>query len=413
MAIKIQLPRLGWSMEEGKFLSWLKQDGETVKEGEPLFTLESDKAAQEVESTDGGILSIPPTGPQPGETVKVGQLLGYLLAEGEPTPSGTEAQPALEDPKQGDPTVHTPVPAAMTSAATHGGAPGSPESLAAATPTVGKATPASPRARRAARELGVSLSNLQPTGKGGRIRERDVLAASADSPQLDDSMREMPITPMRRTIARRMVDSLNNTAPVTLTCRCDATALVAFRAQLKKAGAEVVPGVTDILVKITGGALLAHPMLTARWDERRLLLPKQIHIGIAVETDNGLLVPVLRDVCTSALTALAVRSRQLFDAARTGRLGSSEMQGGCFTISNLGNFGIEGFTPIINHPETAILGVGTILREAVVLEDGTFTSRLQMTLSLTFDHRIVDGAPAARFLQTLRARLEEPVAWLI
>jgi len=223
----------------------------------------------------------------------------------------------------------------------------------------------------------------------------------------------MPITPMRRTSARRMIESLNNTAPVTLTCRCNATGLVAFRAQLKKAGADIVPGVTDILAKITGGALLAHPMLTARWDQTRLLLPKQIHVGIAVETDTGLVVPVLRDVCTSTLTALAVRSRQLFDAARTGRLGSSEMQGGCFTISNLGSFGIEGFTPIINHPETAILGVGAILREAVALEDGTFTSRLQMTLSLTFDHRIVDGAPAARFLQTLRTRLEEPVAWLI
>ena len=391
-------------MEEGKFLSWLKQDGEPVKEGDPLFTLESDKAAQEVESTDGGILSIPTNGPQPGETVKVGQILGYLLAEGESAPSVTAAPPALDAPKQAAPT---PAPATL------GGATGSPESVAAATPTVGKVTPASPRARRAARELAVNLSNLQPTGKGGRIRERDVLAASADSAQLDDSMLELPITPMRRTIARRMVESLHNTAPVTLYCRCDATELVAFRAQLKKAGAEVVPGFTDILAKITGGALLAHPMLTARWDEKRLLLPKQVHIGIAVDTETGLLVPVLRDVCTSTLTALAVRSRQLCDAARTGRLGSSEMQGGCFTISNLGNFGIEGFTPIINHPETAILGVGTILREAVALEDGTFTSRLQMTLSLTFDHRIVDGAPAARFLQTLRARLEEPVAWLI
>ena len=391
-------------MEEGKFLSWLKQDGEPVKEGDPLFTLESDKAAQEVESTDGGILSIPTNGPQPGETVKVGQILGYLLAEGESAPSVTAAPPALDAPKQAAPT---PAPATL------GGATGSPESVAAATPTVGKVTPASPRARRAARELAVNLSNLQPTGKGGRIRERDVLAASADSAQLDDSMLELPITPMRRTIARRMVESLHNTAPVTLYCRCDATELVAFRAQLKKAGAEVVPGFTDILAKITGGALLAHPMLTARWDEKRLLLPKQVHIGIAVDTETGLLVPVLRDVCTSTLTALAVRSRQLCDAARTGRLGSSEMQGGCFTISNLGNFGIEGFTPIINHPETAILGVGTIVREAVALEDGTFTSRLQMTLSLTFDHRIVDGAPAARFLQTLRARLEEPVAWLI
>ncbi len=400
-------------MEEGKFLAWLKQDGDTVKEGEPLFTLESDKAAQEVESTDSGILSIPPTAPQPGATVKVGQILGYLLAEGEPVPTTTYTAPADEAPKQTAPVASAPVRETAPSPGAPGNTVNAVNCVASAQQATGKATPASPRARRAAREFDVDLSTLQPTGTGGRIRERDVIAAREKSSMWEDTMRELPITPMRRTIARRMVESLNSTAPVTMMCRCDATELVAFRAQLKNAGAEVVPGVTDILAKITGGALLAHPMLTARWDENRLLLPKQIHIGIAVETDTGLLVPVLRDVCTTTLTTLAGRSRQLFDAARAGRLGSAEMQGGCFTISNLGNFGIEGFTPIINHPETAILGVGAILREAVALEDGTVSSRLQMTLSLTFDHRIIDGAPAARFLQTLRGRIETPVAWLI
>lgn len=400
MAITIQLPRLGWSMEEGKFLSWLKKDGEAVREGEPLFTLESDKAAQEVESTDSGILSIPADAPQPGDIIKVGQTLGFLLAPGETAPTGTGAASTGEA-------------VSPSNLAQKPAAPPAPEPSVdrpqSATPPV----PASPRARRAARELSVDLAGLQPTGRGGRIRERDVLAASAATPDPTATMHEVPLTPMRRTIARRMVESLNNTAPVTLHCRCDATELTAFRAQLKKAGTEVVPSVTDILAKITGGALLAHPMLTARWDEKRLLLPKQIHLGIAVDTDAGLLVPVLRDVCDSTLTALAVRSRQLFAAARAGRLAASELQGGCFTISNLGHFGIEAFTPIINPPETAILGVGSILREVVALEDGTLTSRLQMTLSFTFDHRVVDGAPAARFLQTLRARIEAPVAWLI
>ena len=395
-------------MEEGKFLSWLKKDGEAVREGEPLFTIESDKAAQEVESTDSGILSIPCDGPKVGATVKVGETLGFLLAEGEAAPESTStattsaaAAPAVLPKEQ---------PAA---APARPPAPPPTQPAVTAVRTALTAFPSSPRARRAARALNVDLSGLQPTGMGGRIRERDVLAASEAAPDRMATMREVPVTPMRRTIARRMVESLNNTAPVTLNCRCDATGLVAFRAQLKEAGAEVLPGVTDILAKITGGALLAHPMLTARWDEKRLLLPKQIHIGIAVDTDAGLLVPVLRDVCESTLTALAVRSRGLFEAARSGRLAASEMQDGCFTISNLGNFGIEGFTPIINHPETAILGVGAIIREAVAREDGTLASRLQMTLSLTFDHRVVDGAPAARFLQTLRARIEEPVAWLI
>jgi pyruvate dehydrogenase E2 component (dihydrolipoamide acetyltransferase) len=402
MAIKIQLPRLGWSMEEGKFLAWLKKEGDSVKEGEPLFTLESDKAAQEVESTDGGILFLPPDGPKPGETVKVGQVLGYLLAEGEAPPAGDTA--AHETPATA-PQPRGPVAEAAVQEKNTAGTD--------TTPAGSPGVPASPRARRAARQHGVDLGTLRPTGRGGRIRERDVLNAGAASANLDASMDEVPLTPMRRTIARRMVESLNQTAPVTLTCRCDATEIVALRAQLKAAGAEVVPGVTDILVKITGSTLLAHPMLTARWDEHRLLVPKQVHIGVAVDTDAGLLVPVLRDVCTASLTALAAQSRRLFEAARAGRLGAADMQGGCFTVTNLGGFGIEGFTPIINHPETAILGVGAIVREPVAREDGTFTSRLQMTLSLTFDHRILDGAPAARFLQTLRRRLEEPVAWLI
>ena len=138
-----------------------------------------------------------------------------------------------------------------------------------------------------------------------------------------------------------------------------------------------------------------------RWNDRTL--------GVVA----GLLVPVLRDVTNLPLTAIASQSRKLFEAARAGRLSTAEMQGGCFTITNLGSFGIEAFTPIINHPETAILGLGAIIREPVALEDGTLTIRQQMTLSLTFDHRILDGAPAARFLQTLRQSLEEPVAWLI
>jgi pyruvate dehydrogenase E2 component (dihydrolipoamide acetyltransferase) len=218
---------------------------------------------------------------------------------------------------------------------------------------------------------------------------------------------------MRRTIATRMVNSLNNTAPVTITCRCDATQLVTLRGQLKSAATNIVPSFTDIIAKVTASALSTHPMLTARWADDHLLLPEHIHIGIAVDTDAGLLVPVLRDVATTSLTAIAMQSRQHIEAARTGRLSSADMQGGCFTITNLGSFGIEGFTPIINYPETAILGLGAILREPVALEDGTLTSRQQMTLSLTFDHRILDGAPAARFLQTLRQRIESPFAWLI
>ena len=402
MPINITLPRLGWSMEEGKFLVWLKQDGDFIKEGDLLFTLESDKAAQEVEAIDSGFLHIAPDGPKPGDIIKVGQVLGYLLAEGESAPianhSTTKSKELGEAHQSAQKNLlHSPAPILLPAKSR-------------------TEAPVSPRARRAAKTQNVDLGALPPTGKGGRIRERDVLAASAASAAsaaMPASTREVPITAMRRTIAARMVNSLNNSTPVTLTCRCDATQLVTLRQQLKAASAAIVPGFTDIIAKITVGALIAHPMLTARWDTERLLMPDHIHIGIAVDTEAGLLVPVLRDVATTSLTAIANQSRQLIEAARAGQLSSADMQGGCFTITNLGSFGIEGFTPIINHPETAILGLGAIIREPVALEDGTLTSRQQMTLSLTFDHRILDGAPAARFLQTLRQRIESPVAWLI
>lgn len=392
MPINITLPRLGWSMEEGTFLEWLKMDGDFVAEGDPLFTLESDKATQEIEAIDSGILRIPLDSPKPGDIIKVGHLLGYLLAKGEamPTVQADDRVIPAESMRKSDSSARIPSPSISRTGAS-----------------------ASPRAKRAANTHHVDLSTLQPTGRGGRIRERDVLAASAQSPATPSSMREVPITTMRRAIATRMVHSLNNTAPVTITCRCDASQLVTVREQLKAAGACPLPSYSDIIAKITASALVRHPMLTARWDVERLLVPEQIGIGIAVDTDAGLLVPVLRDVSTLPLTAIASQSRQLFEAARAGRLSAAETRGGCFTITNLGSFGIEAFTPIINHPETAILGLGAIIREPVALEDGTLTIRQQMTLSLTFDHRILDGAPAARFLQTLRQSLEEPVAWLI
>lgn len=404
MPINITLPRLGWSMEEGKFLEWLKQDGDLIKEGEPLFTLESDKAAQDVEAIDSGILRIPLDGPKPGDIIKVGQVLGYLLAEAETAPTDRE------EPLVMVPSTDSEKPQIKASQKQSTGllepSPRDGQNQSAGDKTQ---TPASPRARRAAKTHHVELATLAPTGKGGRIRERDVLAASTKP--TPTSMREVPVTTMRRTIATRMVNSLNNTAPVTITCRCDATNLVTLRQQFKAAGASALPSYTDIIAKITASALIAHPLLTARWDTERLLMPEHIHIGIAVDTDAGLLVPVLRDVSTSSLTAIASQSRQLIEAARAGRLSTSDMQDGCFTLTSLGSLGIEAFTPIINYPETAILGLGAIIREPVALEDGTLTSRQQMTLSLTFDHRILDGAPAARFLQTLRQRIEEPLAW--
>jgi pyruvate dehydrogenase E2 component (dihydrolipoamide acetyltransferase) len=394
MPINITLPRLGWSMEEGKFLSWLKKDGDFIKEGDPLFTLESDKAAQEVEAIDSGLLHIAPDGPKSGDVIKVGHVLGYLLAEGESAPLSIKPEQKAKDsvPKN---LIHSPAPILLP------------------TKTVAE-TPASPRARRAAKEHRVDLATLAPTGKGGRIRECDVLAAATST--LITGLKQVPLTPMRRTIAARLMHSRQTTVPVTLTARCDATALLAFRQQLKSLSSSLqhaIPTINDMLVKLTAAALRQHPMLAATWAEDHLLLPESIHLGIAVDTEAGLLVPVIRDVGTSTLTQIAAQSQKLIAAARSGQIAAADMQGACFTLSNLGSLGVEAFTPVINPPESAILGIGAIVREAVPLDDGTFAARDRLTLSLTFDHRVNDGAAAARFLQTLRHLIEHPLLGLV
>jgi len=403
MPIYITLPRLGWSMEEGKFLAWLKKDGDFIKEGDPLFTLESDKAAQEVEAIDSGLLHIASNGPKPGDVIKVGHVLGYLLAEGETMPVATA------------PTVPTAPPHVETTIPISDPIPE--PIVKPITKPMPEETPASPRARRAAKEHRVDLAKLAPTGKGGRIRECDILAAATSTST--SGMKQVPLTPMRRTIAARLMHSRQTTVPVTITARCDATALLAFRQQLKSITSslqhsiQVVPTINDIFVKLTAAALRQHPMLAATWAEDHLLLPESIHLGIAVDTEAGLLVPVIRDVGTSTLTQIAAQLQKLIAAARSGQLAAADMQGACFTLSNLGSLGVEAFTPVINPPESAILGIGAIVREAVPLDDGTFTARDRLTLSLTFDHRANDGAAAARFLQTLRYLIEHPILGLV
>jgi pyruvate dehydrogenase E2 component (dihydrolipoamide acetyltransferase) len=273
--------------------------------------------------------------------------------------------------------------------------------VAAPPPPVARDTAApaaSPRARRVAKELGVDWTRLQGTGNTGRIRERDVRAAVSAS--------GVAVSQARRTIARRMVESLRATAPVTLTTTADATNLVNLREQFK-AVEEAPPGYTDFLVKLAAHALLSHKTLAARWEDEHIALPERINIGIAVDTDAGLMVPVIRDVPALSLRQVAAASRTLVENAKARRLGAADQQGGTFTITNLGAYGIDAFTPIINHPECAILGVGRIRREAALIDERV-VPRHVLTLSLTFDHRIVDGAPAARFLDALRRLIENP-----
>jgi pyruvate/2-oxoglutarate dehydrogenase complex dihydrolipoamide acyltransferase (E2) component len=255
----------------------------------------------------------------------------------------------------------------------------------------------SPRARRLAEQHALDWSTLRGSGRTGRIRERDVVAALPAGDLI-------PHTAVRRTTAARMVESRRQTAPVTLFATADATALVKLRA-------DVPAAYTDFLLKLVAVALQQHPTLAARWTDAGLRLAPRLDIGLAVDTPAGLLVPVVRDVPSLSLTRITEQTRGLIDRARGGTLTAREMDGGCFTVSSLGAFGIGHFTPIINHPECAILGVGAIKR-VPAFEGDRVVARDELPLSLTFDHRAVDGAPAARFLQAVSKLIEAPNPWV-
>ncbi|OWK41947.1 dihydrolipoamide acetyltransferase family protein [Fimbriiglobus ruber] len=427
MPVTVTIPRLGWNMEQGVFVGWLKQDGDTVRPGDLLFKLEGEKATEEIETLDGGTLRIPPDAPQPGATVAVGAVIGYLLQPGEadlpaapdapPVPASTAAQP---DEPPTSPSVRRMLrergidPRALPGTGPGGRVTAEDVVRASTTVPAARQEPAiSPRARRVAAELNVDYTRVRGTGRTGRIRERDIRVAAA--PKGPAPTMAAALTPARKTIAARMLESQRTTAPVTLHAHPDATNLVNLREQFKTVArtdsARPVPSYTDFLIKLVGAALEQHPLLASRWTDDGIRPPDAIHIGVAVDVDSGLVVPVVRDVPKLGLREVAAQSRELIDRARGSRLTTRDMQGGCFTITNLGAYGIDTFTPIINPPECAILGVGRIDRKPVV-QDDKIVARDQIALSLTFDHRIVDGAPAARFLQTICQLIENPGPYL-
>lgn len=402
MATEITVPRLGWSMDEGTFVEWLKQDGQPVRPGEPLFVLEGDKAAQEVECFDDGVLRIRPDGPAPGDVVAVGQVLGYLVpvneAAGWEMPARTavvEAQVAAVESRLESPSGQPALPAENTSAR-----------------HVRGRIAITPRARRAARQLGVEAAAVRGSGRHGRIRERDILTAAghrgageraAESELLVGlaSGRFVPASPHRRTIARRMQAAVQQAAPVTLTARADADRLVAVREAFKRQREPAdVPSYEHLLIRLVAKALSDQPQLNACWRDDGVWQFDDVNIAFAVDTPAGLLAPVLRGVPALSLDEIAARSRALVELARGGRLTAEQQQGGTFTLTNLGLYGIDFFTPLLNLPQAAILGVGQIGREPVVRGEAIVPA-WRLGLSLTFDHRVLDGAPAARWLQHL------------
>lgn len=451
MAIEILVPRLGWSMEEGTLVRWHKNPGDEVASGDVLFELEGEKAVQEIEAVGGGILYISPETPPPGSVVKVGAVLGYLLAPGEAPPQGTSGTPTASQPAAAEESKQVAPPAAGPAARRRARQLGVRLNEVAGSGRSGQITRedveqrastasaangqkvqardgrriSTPRARRVAQELGIDWTTLEGSGAGGRIREIDVRNAlasapngiAADKPAVDESLLVVTPSTRRRAIAENLRRSRDKTVPVTLTTTADVTALVELREKFKANPSGVVPAYTDLMTCLAARVLKHHPQLAMRWNEDGRTLAQTdgatIHVGIAVDTPEGLLVPVVRDVLSKSLPAVVRESSELIARGRAGRLTAAEMQGGMFTISNLGGHGIDAFTPVINYPQVAILGLGAIRREPMFTDDDRVVARQRMVLSLTFDHAAIDGAPAAAFLRDLSAAIENAAVRLI
>jgi pyruvate dehydrogenase E2 component (dihydrolipoamide acetyltransferase) len=391
MLTEVRMPKLGMAMKKGAVTKWLKAEGDTVQEGADLFELASEKITAVVPAPASGVLGRVVAGL--GTELPVGALLALIGEPGDAFPPAEELAGA---------------PAAEGAATAAAAAPAPAAAPAGAAATGGEGAPASPAARRRARELGVDIARVPPGAPGKRVMVEDVeafAAAAETAPQPQGQV--VPFAGIRKVVAERLTESLRTMAQVTIAREVDAGGLVARRAALA-AGFEAATGIrltyTDLLVKDTAELLADHPLLNATLTEQGIVCPPAVHMGVAVALDDGLIVPVIRDAGGRSLAELARDRVDLAARAQAGTLTMDEVEGGTFTISNLGSFGADAFTPIVNPPQCAILGVGRIVDKPVAV-DGLVQVRPTMWLSLTFDHRIVDGAPAARFLQQLGDRL--------
>lgn len=460
MAIEVVMPQLGLSMDSGQIVEWLKQTGDLVQPGDLLMSVESDKSTVEVEAIEHGRLHIV-TQPEDG-AVPVGSVIAYLLADGEAPPIAAQATAMIAAAL---PPNHNVAPAAEDHSANGREGEYRPNRL-----------PSSPAARRRAAELGLDWQQATGTGPAGRIKERDIVAlaarpaaistealpavkmtpvaermaysagldlielarrfpdqrlgreevetairesvsrarrAEARETATEQPARNEPVGRLRALIAERMAISHLTNAPVTLTTEADATELVRLRVALKNdPQTETVPSYNALLAKLVARALVEHPIMNAYLDGDRIVYWETVNIGTAVDTERGLVVPVVRDVPSKSVQAISREMAELLPRAKAGKALPDELSGGTFTITNLGPYEIDAFTPIINGAECAILGVGRLVEKYVVIDDQPQV-RTMMVLSLTFDHRLVDGGPAAAFLQRIKQFVESPYLWLV
>lgn len=455
MAVELRMLQMDQTMTKGKIGKWLVKEGDTVTEGQPLLEIETDKVVHEQESpTDGVIAQILP---EEGSNVPVNALLAIIAAPGEEVERvEADTTPEPQEPDEPDQTTTTPTAPTKTQpqrtlpTAEHIKASPAAKQLAekleiditqvkasgpggrilesdihryietrGPTPTESTRLKASPLARRLAKEFGLDLTSISGSGPDGRIVRDDVMQASTEIPaqvfRAEPAASEVvELSGIRKIIAERMTMSVQTNASVTLHTEVDATTLVElrelFNEELEKR--EMSLTYTDLLIKIVAIALREHRLLNATLTDEGIHMLADINIGVAVALEDGLVVPVVRNADQIGLAAISEQVKTLAEKARNNQLTPGELQGGTFTLTNLGNFGVDTFTPIINPPECAILGVGRIVKKPVVHND-EIAIRSMLALSLTFDHRVVDGAPAAQFLQTVSQYIQNPYLMLV
>ena len=434
--IEVPMPKLSMTMEEGELITWVRHEGDQVRAGEVIAEVNSDKVEMEVESpADGTLVRLAAA---EGEVVPVGAPIATLETEAEdllggilgPSAGDGAAQEAEARPDGGETAAPPPTGQAPPSD-TAGKAP-APPATSEQPPAAAGPAPVVPAARRRAAELGVDLSAVAGSGRDGLVRVADVEAAAAAAapeapapeapapaarpaaaPVEAGDVEEVPLTPMRRVVARRLTESMQSAPHFYLTVRVDVTRLLELRAELNRqlaaGGQDLKVSVNDMIVKACAGLLAANRELNVSFGGDKLVVHQRVHIGVAVAVDGGLLVPVVRDADQKSLTQVAREAGELVGRARAGRLGGDDMGGGTFTVSNLGMLGVEQFTAVINPPEAAILAVGAAVAEPLVTADGEVEVRQVLRLTLSIDHRAVDGATGARFLAQLKDVLEQPL----
>ncbi len=453
MPIELRMLQMDQTMTKGKIGKWLVNEGDTVTEGQPLLEIETDKVVHEQESPADGVVA--QLCAEEGSNVPVNALLAVIAAPGEKvervevntdtvseqpkTDKSAKPTTVQQTPKKTLPQTLSQTtdrfkvsPAAQQLAdklnidLTHVKPSGPGGRILESdihryietrgpSPSISTRLKASPLARRLAKEFGLDLTTIDGSGPEGRVVRDDVLQASKEiTTSVYQPEPIIELTGIRKIIADRMTMSLQTNASVTLHTEVDATRLselrTLFNDELQKRDISLT--YTDLIVKITAKALQEHPRLNATLIDEGIQIITDINIGVAVALEDGLVVPVIRNANQIGLANISEQVKTLAEKARNNQLTPGELQGGTFTLTNLGNFGVDTFTPIINPPECAILGVGRIVKKPAVHND-EITIRSMMTLSLTFDHRIVDGAPAAHFLQTVAQYINNPYLLLV